>query len=50
MYKQHTEANIKHYSHTVQCAKTLWCLKLEWLFMQTEALAVQVTGWYCRQN
>lgn len=48
MYKQHIEADIKHYTHTVQCAKTLWCLKLEWLFMQTEALAVQVTGRYCR--
>lgn len=50
LYEQHIEAKIKHYTHTVQCAKTLWCLKLEWLFMQTEALAVQVTDWYCRQN
>lgn len=49
--KNSTLEPISSIIHTLYCApKTLWCLKLEWLFMQTEALAVQVTGYYCRQN
>lgn len=32
MYKQHIEAGIKHYTHTVQCAKNTVMLEIRMAF------------------
>lgn len=50
MYTQQTEANIKHYAHTVRQAKNTVMLEIRMAFHANRALAVQVTGCYCTQN